>query len=103
MLQYYFHVCMSGQRVIRKDRLSQSQLESNFEFCRRKFRGQRLAITQGIQRVQRGAILRLISYLLRSSFLIVFLAFWGTLSIVCQPLPPTEQSEQNGLSGPRVW
>ena len=57
MLQYYFQVCMSRQRVIRKDRLSQSQLESNFEFCRRRFRGQRLAIIQGREQT-RGAVLQ---------------------------------------------
>ena len=77
--------------------------KSKFEFCRRRFRGQRPAIIQGIQWVQRGATVRLTSYLFRSSFILVFLALWGASNIVCQPLPPTEQSEQNGLSGPPVW
>ena len=32
MLQYYFHVCMFRQSVVRKDRLSQSQVERKY-FC----------------------------------------------------------------------
>ena len=57
MLQYYFHVCMFRQNVVRIDRLSQSQVERKFNFCRRRFRGQRLAITQGIvNTVARGSL-----------------------------------------------